>query len=92
MLSRRIISCSNFSKCMKRNVKLSSQCIKKCEKDKPKVLIIVFYFLHEGAHVKIDVNNDLIPALENSTLKEFAMISLISDLSMLASGTLFFLK
>ena len=44
--------------------------IKKCEKDKPEVLIIVFYFLHEGAHVKIDVNNDLIPALENSTLKQ----------------------
>ena len=44
--------------------------IKKCEEDKPEVLIIVFYFLHEGAHVKIDVNNDLIPALENSTLKQ----------------------
>jgi sirohydrochlorin ferrochelatase len=44
--------------------------IKKCEEDKPEVLIIVFYFLHEGAHVKIDVNNDLNPALENSTLKQ----------------------
>ena len=42
--------------------------IKKCEKDNPKVLIIVFYFLHEGAHVKTDINNDLKPALENSTL------------------------
>ena len=42
--------------------------IKKCEKDGPKVLIIVFYFLHEGAHVKTDINNDLVPALENSTL------------------------
>ena len=44
--------------------------IKKCEEDKPEVLIIVFYFLHEGAHVKNDVNNDLNPALENSTLKQ----------------------
>jgi len=44
--------------------------IKKCEKDNPKVLIIVFYFLHEGAHVKTDINNDLIPALENSSIKQ----------------------
>ncbi len=44
--------------------------IKKCEKDEPKVLIIVFYFLHEGAHVKTDINNDLIPALKDSTLKD----------------------
>ena len=43
--------------------------IKKCEKNNPKVLVIVFYFLHEGVHVKIDINNDLIPALENSNLK-----------------------
>ena len=44
--------------------------IEKCEKDNPKVLIIVFYFLHEGAHVKTDINNDLIPALENSTIEK----------------------
>ena len=44
--------------------------VKKCEMDKPKVLIIVFYFLHEGAHVKTDINNDLIPALSNSNLKD----------------------
>jgi len=25
--------------------------------------------LHEGAHVKTDINNDLIPALKNSNLK-----------------------
>ena len=43
--------------------------VKKCEKDNPKVLVIVFYFLHEGAHVKTDINNDLIPALKNSNLK-----------------------
>ena len=43
--------------------------IKKCETDNPKILIIVFYFLHEGAHVKTDINNDLIPAIKNSKLK-----------------------
>lgn len=45
--------------------------IKKCESDNPKVLVIVFYFLHEGAHVKTDINNDLLPALEKSTIKNF---------------------
>ncbi|MFQ5497236.1 MAG: sirohydrochlorin chelatase [Nitrosopumilus sp.] len=44
--------------------------IKNCEKNQPKVLIIVFYFLHEGAHVKTDINNDLIPALKDSNLKD----------------------
>ena len=44
--------------------------IKNCEKDEPKVLVIVFYFLHEGAHVKTDINNDLIPALKDSSLKD----------------------
>lgn len=43
--------------------------IKECEKNNPEVLVIVFYFLHEGAHVKTDINNDLKPALENSKLK-----------------------
>jgi len=43
--------------------------VKKCEKDNSKVLVIVFYFLHEGAHVKTDINIDLIPALKNSNLK-----------------------
>ena len=44
--------------------------IKKCEENNPKVLVIVFYFLHEGAHVKTDINNDLIPALEKSNIKK----------------------
>ena len=43
--------------------------IEKCDKDKPEALVIVFYFLHEGAHVKTDINNDLKPALERSNLK-----------------------
>ena len=33
-------------------------------------MVIVFYFLHEGAHVKTDINNDLIPALKDSSLKD----------------------
>lgn len=44
--------------------------IKKCEQDKPEILVIVFYFLHEGAHVKTDINNDLLPALKESSLKK----------------------
>jgi len=44
--------------------------IKSCEKNNPDVLVIVFYFLHEGAHVKTDINNDLRPALEKSNLKK----------------------
>jgi len=44
--------------------------VKKCEEDNPKILVIVFYFLHEGAHVKTDINNDLIPALEKSNMKK----------------------
>ncbi len=43
--------------------------IKKCEADCPNVLVVVFYFLHEGAHVKTDINSDLLPALEKSTIK-----------------------
>ena len=43
--------------------------IKTCEADEPAVLAVVFYFLHEGAHVKRDVYADLNPALEDSSLK-----------------------
>jgi sirohydrochlorin ferrochelatase len=43
--------------------------IKSCEKNNPQVLVIVFYFLHEGAHVKTDINNDLLPALKKSNIK-----------------------
>jgi len=41
-----------------------------CQKNNPEVLVIVFYFLHEGAHVKTDINNDLKPALEKVNLKK----------------------
>jgi len=47
-----------------------SQGISKCEKDIPKVLVIVFYFLHEGAHVKRDIYEDLNPVLEKSELNK----------------------
>jgi len=40
-----------------------------CQKNNPKVLVIVFYFLHEGAHVKRDIYEELNPALEKSSLK-----------------------
>ncbi len=41
-----------------------------CRKRDPDVLVIVFYFLHEGAHVKTDINTDLKPALEKYNLKK----------------------
>ncbi len=45
------------------------QGIDKCQKNNPEVLVIVFYFLHKGAHVKRDIFEDLNPAIENSNLK-----------------------
>ncbi len=39
------------------------QGINKCQKNNPKVLVIVFYFLHKGAHVKRDIYEDLNPAI-----------------------------
>jgi len=44
--------------------------IKTCENNNPKILVIVFYFLHEGAHVKTDINQDLKPALKEANLKQ----------------------
>ncbi len=41
-----------------------------CKKRDPELLVIVFYFLHEGAHVKTDINTDLKPALEKHKLKK----------------------
>ena len=46
------------------------QGIKKCQKDNPEVLVVVFYFLHKGAHVKRDIYKDLNPAIEKSNLKK----------------------
>ncbi|MEM2160904.1 MAG: CbiX/SirB N-terminal domain-containing protein [Candidatus Nitrosotenuis sp.] len=47
-----------------------AQGIQKCSKNNPEILAIVFYFLHEGAHVKRDIYQDLNPALEQSNLKK----------------------
>ena len=46
------------------------QGVERCKKRDPDVLVIVFYFLHEGAHVKTDINTDLKPALEKYDLKK----------------------
>ena len=46
-----------------------SQGIEKCVKNSPELLIVMFYFLHEGAHVKRDIYTELNPALEKSGLK-----------------------
>jgi sirohydrochlorin cobaltochelatase len=46
------------------------QGIEACKKRVPEVLVVVFYFLHEGAHVKTDINADLRPALEKHKLKK----------------------
>ena len=42
--------------------------VKTAAMNNPDILVVVFYFLHEGAHVKTDINNDLLPALEKSNL------------------------
>ncbi len=46
------------------------QGIKICKERDPEVLVVVFYFLHEGAHVKRDINVDLVPALEKHKMKQ----------------------
>ncbi len=46
------------------------QGVLKCEKEDPQVLVIVFYFLHKGAHVKRDIYEDLNPVLEKSKLNK----------------------
>jgi sirohydrochlorin ferrochelatase len=45
------------------------QGIQICKERDPEVLVVVFYFLHEGAHVKTDINADLRPALEKYKLR-----------------------
>ena len=46
------------------------QGIQICKERDPEILVVVFYFLHEGAHVKTDINADLRPALEKYKLKK----------------------
>lgn len=45
------------------------QGINNCVKNSPKVLIVMLYFLHEGAHVKRDIFEELNPAIEKANLK-----------------------
>lgn len=47
--------------------------IKMCDANNPKMLVIVFYFLHEGAHVKRDIYADLNPALDRSSLNNICI-------------------
>lgn len=49
------------------------QGVQKCDEKKPEVLVIVFYFLHEGAHVKRDIFEDLNPAIEKSSIKKIVI-------------------
>lgn len=46
-----------------------AQGVASCKADDPETLVIVFYFLHEGAHVKRDIYADLNPALKESGLE-----------------------
>ena len=46
------------------------QGIEKCQKNNPEVLVVVFYFLHKGAHVKRDIYEELNPAIKKSNLKK----------------------
>ena len=43
--------------------------IQMCQKNKPKALVIVFYFLHKGIHVKTDIYQDLNPVLQEANLE-----------------------
>ena len=43
--------------------------VESCEADDPQTLVIVFYFLHKGAHVKRDINEELLPALKKSRMR-----------------------
>lgn len=47
-----------------------NQGIEKCDKNNPELLVVVFYFLHEGAHVKRDIYEDLNPAITRSKIKK----------------------
>ena len=40
--------------------------VRAAERRRPRVLVVVFYFLHKGAHVKRDIYEDLNPALEEA--------------------------
>jgi sirohydrochlorin ferrochelatase len=45
------------------------QGIRNCKEKNPEILVIVFYFLHKGAHVKRDIYEELNPALEEEKIE-----------------------
>ena len=49
----------------------------KCIATKPDILIIVFYFLHNGAHMKYDIYEELIPALNRHKFTKFVFTEYI---------------
>jgi len=49
------------------------QGVEKFDALKPEALVIVFYFLHEGAHVKRDIYQDLNPALAKAQIKKYVI-------------------
>ena len=60
------------------------QGISTAEKNSPKVLVIVFYFLHKGAHVKRDIYEDLDPALNESSIDKTVITKHIGADEMMA--------
>lgn len=42
--------------------------VRQCYERRPDILVVMFYFLHKGSHVKRDVNADLLPALEKYSM------------------------
>ncbi len=56
-----------------------------CEKNTPKVLVVVFYFLHEGAHVKRDIYEDLNPALDGASVGKTVITKHIGADEMMAN-------
>ena len=41
-----------------------------CEKNNPKILVVMIYFLHKGAHVKRDISDDMEPVLKKSKINK----------------------
>ncbi len=40
------------------------------EKNNSRILVVMLYFLHRGAHVKYDIYQDLIPAMKSSSIQQ----------------------
>ena len=55
----------------------------KCIKNNPKLLVIVYYFLHKGTHVKIDIKKELDPLI-----KKYSSINVIITDHIGANGSI----